>query len=221
MAEIYPSFGLVEAIEQRRAARAFSSDPVPAETLQEILRLGTRAPSGFNLQPWRFVVVKKRDNREKLKACAFDQRQVGEAPVVLICCGDRQATSSANIEAVIALGEATGAVNEQYADFMRSSVPQVFESAPSFGSIEAWINRHVMLAVSHLMFVAKAFGVDSCPMEGFSTEQVKAAFSIPEHVDVCCLLALGYADAPFKEYGGRFPLEQVCYGESYGETVKL
>ncbi|ERN41392.1 nitroreductase [Rubidibacter lacunae KORDI 51-2] len=221
MAEIYPSFGSIDAIEQRRSARAFTSDPIPTETLREILRLGTFAPSGFNLQPWRFIAVKNRANRKKLQSCAFDQRQVGEAPVVLICCGDRRATASENIEAVIALGRETGAIDDRYADFMRESVPQVFKTAPSFDSVEAWINRHVMLAVSQIMFSAKLFGIDSCPMEGFSGTRVKAAFNIPEDVDVCCLLALGYADEPFKEFGGRFPLEHICFGESYGEDVHL
>ena len=78
-----------------------------------------------------------------------------------------------------------------------------------------------MLAVAHMMIVAKSLGVDSCPMEGFAATQVKAAFQIPEQVDVCCLLALGYAAEPFKQYGGRFGVEQVCFSESYGKTFKL
>jgi len=62
--------------------------------------------------------------------------------------------------------------------------------------------------------------VDSCPMEGFVASQVKQAFNIPHNVDVCCLLPLGYATEPFKQYGGRFPIEQVCFGESYGESFQ-
>ncbi|NET90671.1 MAG: nitroreductase family protein, partial [Kamptonema sp. SIO1D9] len=87
----------------------------------------------------------------------------------------------------------------------------------SFGSQEAWTNRHTMIAVAHIMIAAKSFGVDSCPMEGFVATQVKAAFNIPEDVDVCCLLALGFAKEPFKEYGGRFALDKVYFGESYGD----
>jgi nitroreductase len=78
-----------------------------------------------------------------------------------------------------------------------------------------------MLAVAHIMIVAKSYGVDSCPMEGFVTTQVKEAFQIPGEVDVCCLLPMGYADEPFKQYGGRFGIDQVCFGESYGEKFEL
>ncbi len=79
--ELSPSMNLKDAIEQRRAARSFRSDPIPQAILAEILRLGLRSPSGFNLQPWRFILVQEQANKEKLRACAFNQRQVTEAPV--------------------------------------------------------------------------------------------------------------------------------------------
>ncbi|HEY9706732.1 MAG TPA: nitroreductase family protein, partial [Oculatellaceae cyanobacterium] len=91
---MHPTTGLKESIEQRRAARSFHSDSIPKALLEEILRLSIQSPSGYNLQPWRFVVVREQENKEKLKACAFNQRQVGEAPVVLICCGDRRVAQS-------------------------------------------------------------------------------------------------------------------------------
>ena len=219
--ELQPSTGLKEAIEQRRAARAFLSDPIPEVILAEILRLGVRSPSGYNLQPWRFVVVREPENKEKLKACAFGQRQVGEAPVVLICCGDRRVNNSDYIESVIQLGKDAGGVNDKFAEFMRGAIPQLFELHPCFESMEAWTNRHTMLAVAHLMIVAKSFGVDSCPMEGFVSSQVKEAFNIPEEVDVCCLLPLGYATEPYKLYAGRFAIDRVFYGESFGEAFTL
>lgn len=218
--EMYPSTGVKASVEQRRAARAFRSDPIPAAILQQILELGVKAPSGFNLQPWRFILVKEQANKERLKACAFNQRQVGEAPVVLICCGDRRTTQPENIEAVIQLGAKAGAMTADYASYMRSSIPGFFDNHPSYDSLEAWINRHVMLSVAHIMIVAKSFGVDSCPMEGFSQAQVKAEFNIPAEVDVCCLLPLGYAAEPFKQYGGRFNLNQVCFSESYNNPFE-
>ena len=210
-----------EAVEQRRAARAFRPDPIPMDTLKEILRLGTRAPSGFNLQPWRFILLQDPASKAKLKEAAFGQAQVEQAPVVLICCGDRKAGERENIEAVIKLGKEQGALTDDYGDIMRKQIPQMFEYKPCFESVEAWTNRHVMLAVAHLMVVAKSFGVDSCPMEGFMSAQVKDAFNIPDSVDVCCLLPLGYAAEPFKAYGGRWDLSQVFYSESYGIPGQL
>ncbi len=213
---IKPSVEMTAAIKQRRAARSFRSDPIPTVILDEIFHLALCSPSGYNLQPWRFIAVTQQENKDKLKACAFDQRQISEAPVVLICCGDRTVSQTDYIESVIELGMEAGGVNEAYAESMRSAIPQLFEYKPSFESMEAWTNRHTMLAVAHLMIVAKSFGVDTCPMEGFVSAQVKEAFNIPAEVDVCCLLPMGYAAEPFKAYGGRFATEQVFYSESFG-----
>ncbi|NEO31922.1 MAG: nitroreductase family protein [Symploca sp. SIO3C6] len=214
--QLQPTHNLRDSIEQRRAARSFRPDPIPEDVLQEIWRLGVRSPSGFNLQPWRFVVVREQANKEKLRACAFDQRQITEAPVVLICCGDRRVNQTDYIESVIKLGKDAGGINDAFAEIMRSSIPTLFKNPPCFESMEVWTNRHTMLAVAHLMIVAKSFGVDSCPMEGFVSTQVKEAFNIPAEVDVCCLLPMGYAGEPFKLYGGRFGIEQVFYNESFG-----
>ncbi len=219
--EFQPSIGLKDAIERRRAARAFRPDPIPEVIFAEILRLATRAPSGFNLQPWRFIILRDLHSKEKLQAAAFNQPQITQAPVVVICCGDRQVFQPDYIESVIKLGEEQGAINETYANVLRTQIPQTLESHPSFDSIEAWTNRHTMLAVAQLLIAAKSLGVDSCPMEGFVTSQVKEAFQIPPELDVCCLVCLGYATTPDKHYGGRFPLEQVCYGEGYGKTFQL
>ena len=167
------------------------------------------------------LYFKTQPARKKLKACAFDQRQVVEAPTVLICCGDRRATGHENIEAVIELGKAAGAINDNLAGYMRQAIPQLFENRPCFESLETWTNRHTMLAVAHLMIAAKSFGIDSCPMEGFVSAMVKEAFQIPEEVDVCCLLPLGYAAEPLKQYGGRFEVTQVYYSESYGQALQV
>ena len=125
--QIQPQLSLIEAIRTRRAARAFRPDPIPDGVLESIFRLGLQSPSGYNLQPWRFIIVQEQANKDKLKACAFDQPQISQAPVVLICCGDRRVNQADYIEEMIQLGIAAGGVNEKYAEYMRGAIPQLFE----------------------------------------------------------------------------------------------
>ena len=54
---------ITQVLLDRRATVSFASDEVPAEVLEAILRFGAQAPSGYNLQPWRFIVVRDRANR--------------------------------------------------------------------------------------------------------------------------------------------------------------
>ena len=47
---------VLEAIKSRKSIRAFTNKPVPKETIQEILEISQRAPSGTNTQPWHVYV---------------------------------------------------------------------------------------------------------------------------------------------------------------------
>jgi nitroreductase len=79
---------LGEAIRERRATPHFDSTPIPDEDLEQIVRAGLEAPSAYNLQPWRFVVVRDPEMRKRLREAAMGQPKVEEAPVVIVACGD-------------------------------------------------------------------------------------------------------------------------------------
>src|SRR5438552_6354045 len=79
---------LSEAIAERRATPHFGPEPVPDGDLLRILRAGLQAPSGYNLQPWRFVVVRDPEQKKRLRQAANGQPKVEEAPVVIVACGD-------------------------------------------------------------------------------------------------------------------------------------
>jgi nitroreductase len=59
-----------EAIAERRATPSFDSSPIPDKVTSAIVRAGIEAPSGFNLQPWRFIVVR---DAEQKRRCAKPQ----------------------------------------------------------------------------------------------------------------------------------------------------
>lgn len=55
---------IVEAISKRKSIRAFKSDPVPVDTLRQLMKLALRAPSWGNTQPWEFVIVSGKELEE-------------------------------------------------------------------------------------------------------------------------------------------------------------
>ncbi len=77
---------LMTAIQNRISVRRFSGEPVQKEQLDRILEAGIRAPSAKNRQPWRFIVVRDDQRREKLMEAAFGQEHVGQAPIVIAAC---------------------------------------------------------------------------------------------------------------------------------------
>ncbi len=76
---------LLEILE-RRSIDAFKPSPVSAAKLERVLEAGRLAPSAKNRQEWRFVVVQRKELREKLKEAAFGEEKVGQAPVVIALC---------------------------------------------------------------------------------------------------------------------------------------
>ena len=57
---------VLEAIKTRRSVRSYKTDPVPRDVIETIIDAGNWAPTGHNLQRWRFVVVKDKEFRRKL-----------------------------------------------------------------------------------------------------------------------------------------------------------
>jgi len=83
-----------DVVRQRAMIRAYKSDPVSEEKIQQLLKYAARAPSGGNLQPWEFVVVKNPEVRAKLAKAAMDQTSVATAPVIIVTCADIQRAGS-------------------------------------------------------------------------------------------------------------------------------
>lgn len=206
---------ITQVLLERRATSQFTDEEVPEEYLNAILRFGTQAPSGYNLQPWRFVVVRDAENRERLKRVAFNQPKVGQAPVVIIAIGVKEEWKERAGE-VFREGAERGAGKP-------GDIEKAVGQAVGFVStlnMRMWVNRHTMIALTTMMLVAEAYGFDTAPMEGFDAEAVKREFSIPDEGEVVALLAIGRMEPPDKPYGGRFSLDRVAFAERYGEAWK-
>ena len=112
---------LSEIVRQRRATPAFTASPVRQEDLNKILRAGLEAPSSYNMQPWRFVVVCDPEQRKRLRVAAMNQEQVEQAPVVIVACGDTKGWRE-DLEEVIRIGRDHGFNDESRIQRKRKNV---------------------------------------------------------------------------------------------------
>ncbi len=202
---------ITQVLIERRATSSFKSDPVPEKYLEAILRFGAQAPSGYNLQPWRFVVVRDAANRERLQKAAMDQSKVGEAPVVIIAFAIKDDWKN-YMDAIFREGVRRGTGKAEMVEKIENVVNEFLGSFPA----PVWLNRHTMIAFTTMMLVAEAYGLDTAPMEGFDPAAVKKEFGLPQESEVVALLAVGFGKAPDKAYGGRLALENIVFNEHYG-----
>ncbi len=207
-----PPKPLPQTVLERRATNQFTPDEVPAEYLNAILRLAAQAPSGYNLQPWRFIVVREEANRQRLMSVAFNQPKVGQAPVVVIALGMKEEWKRTADE-VFREGAERGAGKVESWEKYRDGA---FQFLDNMQSMPVWVNRHTMIAFTTMMLAAEAYGFDTAPMEGFDAAAVKREFNIPDEAEVCAILAIGRAQDPDKAYPGRFALDRIVFSERYG-----
>jgi nitroreductase len=214
---------LSQAIKDRRATPSFSSDPVPDNDLKKILEAGISAPSAYNLQPWRFVVVREVEQRARLRQAAMKQPKVEEAPVVIVACADLEGWRSGDLDEIIRLAQQHGYGDEARYASMRKNIANFFSAPGNAGGLApdfaVWANRQTMIAFTTMMWMAEVLGYDTAPMEGFYEDQVKATLHIPAHVRVVALLAIGHRKGEDKRFAGRFAMQRTVFAEKWGRPI--
>jgi nitroreductase len=208
---------LAQAIRERRAAPSFDGAPIPASDLRQILDAGLHAPSGYNMQPWRFVVVQHPEQLKRLRAASFNQAKAEEASAVIVACGDRDGWRK-DLDEMLRMGRA-GGMPESYAAQAASTVPNYLSSFTD-DQMKGWLNKHVMIAVTSMMWMAEVMGYDTAPMEGFEQAKICETLRLPMSYWVVSLLAIGHLKGPDKFDGGRFDMSHTVFGEEYGKSLK-
>lgn len=208
---------LSQAIAQRRATPSFDGSPIPGDDLKKILEAGLQAPSGYNMQPWRFIVVRSPEQRRRLRNASFNQAKVEEASAVIVACGDADGWRSGDLEEMLRIGR-EGGMPENYAEQAKVNIPNYLSNHPNF---PMWLNRHVMIAFTSMMLMAEVLGYDTAPMEGFEQEKVREMLKLPLSYHVVALLAIGHVKGSDKFFGGRFNMARTVFAEEFGKPIKF
>jgi len=207
---------LAQVIRERRATNHFADEDISPEDLSRILYFAGQAPSGYNLQPWRMIVVREPENRKRLRAVAFDQEKVSEASAVIIFVGSKQKTEDCALQ-IFEEGNRLGLGKPENNDKVIQGALKFIAQSVGW---EKWLNRHTMIAFSFAMLMAESLGYDTAPMEGFDAAGIKREFQVPDDCEVVALLAIGRSKPPKKLYPGRLPLSEVAYAEMFGQPWK-
>ena len=78
-----------DVIQTRRSIRSFKKDPVPKKVLYRVLEAVHIAPSGSNRQPWKFILVKDENLKEKMVSACQNQHFIADAPLIVVAYRQR------------------------------------------------------------------------------------------------------------------------------------
>lgn len=206
---------LPQALVDHCASPSFKPDAVPEEYLEAILHFGAQAPSGPNLQRWRFLVVRDQENRERLRQAAFDQRKITEAPLVIVAFAMRDDWPDF-VDVIFDEGrrrefgelEKISGLKQQAVAFLEKQIRQISQSIR--------VTRHTMIAVTTMMLVAETYGLETAPLEGFDPVAICRQFGLPERAEVVALLAIGFGHHLDKPAAERRDISEIVHCEHFG-----
>jgi len=189
------------AIEGRRAVKHYDPNhKLTAEEEQKLLSLAVLAPTAFNIQNWRFVVLRDPELRRQVREVAWGQAQVTDASLLIVMCADLKAWERDPARYW------RNAPPEVQA-FMVPAIDQYYRGRDQVSRDEAM--RSCGIAAQTIMLAAKAMGYESCPMDGFDYDAVGKLINLPEDHAVAMFVAVGKPLEPARSRGGQLPLEEV------------
>ena len=188
--------GLFEIIHSTRSMRRFKTDPVPMELLWQVLDAGTRAPSGQNTQPWRFLLIREAAGKQFIGSRYLDvfNRSFAERRPA----ADDKSREARGMRAAIQLAETMHEVPALLLvcgvrDWPFAVAPEhrVGKAPPSYGSVYPCV-QNILLACRAL-----GLGATLTTMHQLFEDELHEHFGIPQDYGVVALIPIGYPQGNF------------------------
>lgn len=207
---------LLELVKENRSIRKFKADPVPDEHVDKIIEVARQAPSGYNTQPWEFVVIKKMELKESIVNLVNEYRrthweemeqtreswqkdrfpvkflEMGDywrkAPVFILVCGDTR--SKAGLPMTV-----------RYHHQKRESI---------FTSSLAISFSYMQLAATTLGLTTQWVSAVQVPLVNC---MIKDLLGIPEPIEIYDMMLLGYPAAKVRPKFLRTKEKMVHYDD--------
>lgn len=209
-----------ELVESRRSIRLFEKSAVPSEVIHKAIDLALLSPNSSNLQPWEFYWVQDPSKKADLIQACLSQAAANTAAELVVCVA-RTATWKRNCEHMrqeIQLAQKQGVrIPKAAIHYYNSIAPLMYEQGPLglWGSIkkvivwfvgwfkpisrepfgksamQIWATKTTALACQTFMLGIRAYGFDTCPMEGIDSHRIRRLLDLPKDSLIPMVIAIG------------------------------
>ena len=200
-----------QAIRERRAIKHFD----PAHTFsvaeeKELLDLIRQSPTSFNIQNWRFVLVKDQAQKSKIREAAWGQAQITDAALTFVICADLKAWDKKP-------ERYWETAPQPVRDYLVPMIRPFYEGKDQLQRDEAM--RSVGIAAQTIMLAAKGMGYDSCPMIGFDAAAVAQIINLPADHVIGMIVTVGKAAQPAHPKGGYIDDAEVFITDRFADRA--
>ena len=180
---------IIEGIYHRRAVKYFDrTHRLSGEEELKLLEATIQAPTSFNIQHWRFVILRDSALRAKIRAeLGNDQLQITDASLLVLFTADVKAWNK-NPERYCA------SAPKEVADMLINMITSFYAGRETLQRDEA--QRSIGIAMQTLMLAAQNLGYQSCPMMGFDYEKMAELINLPAGYVIGPMVAIGIGIKP-------------------------
>ena len=198
----------LEAVYARRAVKAF--DPEHRFTDDEVTKLleaTIQSPTSFNIQHWRFVLIRDPNLRETIrKEYGNDQAQITDASLLVLMTADKDAWKKSP-------QRYWRNAPKEVADLLVGWMGPFHEGRDWLQRDEA--QRSIGMAMQTLMLAATAMGYQSCPMIGFDIDAVAKLVNLPDDHVMGPMVAIGKGTKDPWPKPGQLALDEVVVTDRF------
>ena len=199
---------VLESIYQRRSIKQFDPDhKLSADEEAKLLEAVIQAPTSFNIQHWRFVLLKDPELRSRIRSeFGNDQSQMTDASLLVLFTADVDAWKKEP-------SKYWKNAPQEVSDLLVNWMGPFHEGREWLQRDEA--QRSIGMAMQTLMLAAKGMGYDSCPMIGFDIEKVAELIKLPQDHVMGPMVAVGKGTKDPWPKPGQLPLEDIVFENSF------
>lgn len=199
---------VIDAVYKRRAIKHFDPEHIMSdEDISTLIDAAMQSPTSFNIQHWRFVLIKDKGLREKIrKEHGNDQAQMTDASLLILMTADTKAWQKSP---------------ERYWKNAPKEVSELLVGwMGPFHEGREWLQRDeaqrsIGMASQTIMLSAKALGYDSCPMIGFDIEAVSELIKLPKDHVMGPMIAIGKKVKESWPKPGQLKVDEVVFENSF------
>ena len=198
----------IEAIYKRRAVKHFDDKHALSDAEErKLLEAAIQAPTSFNIQHWRFVILRDPELRLKIrKELGNDQAQMTDASLLILLTADVKAWQKSPERYWVNAPQAVS-------DLLVGWMGPFHEGREWLQRDEA--QRSIGMVMQTLMLAAQELGYQSCPMIGFDIEKVAELVNLPPDYVMGPMVAIGKGIKDPWPKPGQLPLEEIVFENSF------
>lgn len=194
-----------ELISKRRACKLFNDKKISEEDLHFILESGILAPSSHGFEPWKFIILDKKEDNQKLAKLCFDQASVASAShnIILLARKDLQ---SKDEFAQKQIRRFAGSKEENFQKILKIYTHDT--DAMDEKELYHFAQLQCYLAMMQMSLAAMSLGIDSCMIGGYKKDKVDDFLKLEHPFETAVILSLGY-----QAHEPKYPTQRLKFDE--------